>query len=84
METPQPHEVQIFDDDTSSIASFEDIPPRHRPRTRNLSRRIISPPPKREILKVDGKVPDVIHVVKYLGWRDNVVECKSFYSTIYI
>ncbi|SPJ75016.1 related to TOB3 (member of AAA-ATPase family) [Fusarium torulosum] len=77
MDIPQPHEVQIFDDDTSSIASFEDIPPRHRPRTRNLSRRIISPPPKREILKVDGKVPDVIHVVKYLGWRDNVVEFRQ-------
>lgn len=80
MDSPQPDEVRIFDDDTSSIASFEDIPSRHRLRTRNISSRMPSPPPKREILKVDGKVPDVIHVVKYLGWRDNVIECKLFHS----
>lgn len=33
--------------------------------------------PKTEILKIDGKVPDVLHVVKYLGWQNNVIECQS-------
>ncbi|KAF5002171.1 hypothetical protein FGRMN_547 [Fusarium graminum] len=74
MEPVQIQHVQSFeDDDTSSMASFEDVPVRHRPR----NRRAMSPRPRQDILKVDGKVPDVVHVIKYIGWRDNVVECHQ-------
>ncbi|KAI1265447.1 hypothetical protein F5Y18DRAFT_386613 [Xylariaceae sp. FL1019] len=29
------------------------------------------------VLKVDGKVPSVLHVLKYIGWNDAVVECRQ-------
>lgn len=80
MDTPQPHEVNVVDgDDSSSIVSFEDIPPRSRPRYRHSPHMASMPRmcPKTEILKIDGKVPDVLHVVKYLGWQNNVIECQS-------
>ncbi|EWY92879.1 hypothetical protein FOYG_06306 [Fusarium oxysporum NRRL 32931] len=80
MDTPQPHEVNVVDgDDSSSIVSFEDIPPRSRPRYRHSPHMASMPRmcPKTEILRIDGKVPDVLHVVKYLGWQNNVIECRQ-------
>ncbi|KAJ3506859.1 hypothetical protein NM208_g16028 [Fusarium decemcellulare] len=54
-------------DDASSVVSFEDI-----------SHRVVRArkPQPRGVLKVDGKVPDVLHVVKYIGWNDKVVDCE--------
>ncbi|KAM5378032.1 hypothetical protein ACJZ2D_004643 [Fusarium nematophilum] len=69
MEAPQSQELRVVEtDDTSSIVSFEDIPHRIN-RDRN--------PASKEVLKVDGKVPDVLHVIKYLGWNDKVVEYRQ-------
>lgn len=67
------HEIRVIEgediDDDASIVSFEHLP---------VSRGRVVPPPK-TVLKVDGKVPDVLYVLKYIGWNDKVVECK--YST---
>ncbi|KAF4464761.1 TOB3 (member of AAA-ATPase family) [Fusarium albosuccineum] len=55
-------------DDASSVVSFEDI-----------SHRVVRArkPQPRGVLKVDGKVPDVLHVVKYIGWNDKVVDYRQ-------
>ncbi|KAI0876285.1 hypothetical protein GGS24DRAFT_452016 [Hypoxylon argillaceum] len=36
-----------------------------------------SNPESNGVLRVDGKVPSVLHVLKYIGWNDNVVECRQ-------
>ncbi|RSL75681.1 hypothetical protein CEP51_010650 [Fusarium floridanum] len=69
METPHPEELGVLGrDDTSSIVSFEDI-----------SRKVIraKKPASRGVLKIDGKVPDVLHVIKYIGWNDKVVDTRQ-------
>lgn len=72
METPHPDIVGP--DDASSIVSFEDI-----------SRKVViaKKPASKGVLKIDGKVPDVLHIIKYIGWNDKVVDSKStlFLST---
>ncbi|KAF4974139.1 hypothetical protein FZEAL_8904 [Fusarium zealandicum] len=55
-------------DDASSIVSFEDIPHRAARGGKSSSK---------EVLKIDGKVPDVLHVVKYIGWNDRVVDNRQ-------
>ncbi|KAJ4271439.1 hypothetical protein NW762_000141 [Fusarium torreyae] len=79
MDTPQPHELRtVEDDDTSSLASFEDLSHRGYPR-RGPPHRIYHDrrPKKQGILKVDGKVPDVVHVVKYFSWNRRVVKKRQ-------
>ncbi|KAI0907534.1 hypothetical protein F4823DRAFT_602457 [Ustulina deusta] len=51
-----------------SIDSFEE-----------LNTKIIkaSDPESNGVLRVDGKVPSVLHVLKYIGWNDAVVECRQ-------
>ncbi|GAP84209.1 putative TOB3 [Rosellinia necatrix] len=51
-----------------SIDSFEEV-----------STKIIkaSDPESNGVLRVDGKVPPVLHVLKYIGWNDAVVECRQ-------
>ncbi|KAK7430100.1 hypothetical protein QQZ08_003284 [Neonectria magnoliae] len=68
------HEIRVVDgediDDNSSIVSFDSIP---REPSRTL-RAAIKPKP---ILKVDGQVPHVLYVLKYIGWNDKVVEYRQ-------
>lgn len=77
---PVVHELRVvegqdFDEDNSSMASFEQLGRRalhpHYPRTP-------IPHLPKTVLKVDGKVPDLLYVLKYIGWNDRVVECKLF------
>lgn len=67
METPHPLRM-AGGDDASSIVSFEDI-----------SRKVggAKKPSSRGVLKINGKVPDVLHVIKYIGWNDKVVDSKQ-------
>ncbi|KAF7558082.1 hypothetical protein G7046_g5869 [Stylonectria norvegica] len=69
---PQVHELRFVegeDDDTSSLASFEHYPPRPiKPPGR---------PKKKGFLKVDGKVPPVVYVLKFIGWNDKVIEYRQ-------
>lgn len=64
-----PHPDIVGQDDTSSIVSFEDISRKVVVRTKK--------PASKGVLKIDGKVPDVLHVIKYIGWNDKVVDSKS-------
>ncbi|KAI1291191.1 P-loop containing nucleoside triphosphate hydrolase protein [Xylaria venustula] len=34
-------------------------------------------PESNSVLRVDGKVPPVLHVLKYIGFQDDVVECRQ-------
>ncbi|KAJ8127098.1 hypothetical protein O1611_g6538 [Lasiodiplodia mahajangana] len=34
-------------------------------------------PESNGVLRVDGKVPSVLHVLKYIGWNEAVVECRQ-------
>jgi hypothetical protein len=63
-----PHPDIVGQDDASSIVSFEDI-------SRKVGR--VKKPASKGVLKIDGKVPDVIHIIKYIGWNDKVVDSKS-------
>ncbi|KAI5467372.1 hypothetical protein BGZ63DRAFT_344641 [Mariannaea sp. PMI_226] len=77
--TPEPevYELRVVEgedlDDTSSEVSFEEL---HRRGTPVFHRRP-PPPAKKAVLKVDGKVPELLYVLKYIGWNDRVVECKE-------
>ncbi|KAF4967303.1 hypothetical protein FSARC_5133 [Fusarium sarcochroum] len=79
MDSPQPHDLSVVeDDDTSSIASFEDLRPIPYPPSMYPSRSSRDKKHKKQgILKVDGKVPDVVHVVKYLGWSNQVIKKRQ-------
>ncbi|CAM1504526.1 Fc.00g021170.m01.CDS01 [Cosmosporella sp. VM-42] len=58
----------VQDDDASSINSFEDI---------NVRLGKVKIDPSRQILKVDGKVPDVLYVLKYIGWNDKIIDYRQ-------
>ncbi|KAI0453699.1 hypothetical protein F5B21DRAFT_478216 [Xylaria acuta] len=51
-----------------SIDSFEEV---------NTKIIKASDPESNGVLRVDGKVPPVLHVLKYIGWNDAVVECRQ-------
>lgn len=66
--------VKVLDDDASSVSSYfsgrrgrkHSIPVYHR-----------SKPPSKEPLRVDGKVPDVIHSLEYISWHNNVLALRQ-------
>ncbi|KAI0865535.1 hypothetical protein F4860DRAFT_461844 [Xylaria cubensis] len=53
---------------TDSIDSFEEV---------NTKIIKASDPESNGVLRVDGKVPSVLHVLKYIGFNDAVVECRQ-------
>ncbi|KAJ3570149.1 hypothetical protein NPX13_g5832 [Xylaria arbuscula] len=54
---------------TDSIDSFEEV---------NTTKVIkASDPETNGVLRVDGKVPSVLHVLKYISFNDSVVECRQ-------
>lgn len=65
--------VRVLDDDVSSVTSYitrsRDASPRPRYRRR---RHAIKEP-----LRIDGKVPDIVHSLEYIGWHNNTIACKS-------
>ncbi|KAF5027575.1 hypothetical protein F66182_317 [Fusarium sp. NRRL 66182] len=91
METPQlPQSPKLpiaQDDDTSSIASFENVLPRHYyppppgppppPGSFPIREHHRRRPLRNEVIKVNGKVPDVLHVIKHIGWNGNVIERRQ-------
>ncbi|KAF2969434.1 hypothetical protein GQX73_g4108 [Xylaria multiplex] len=52
----------------NSIDSFEEV---------NTKVIKASDPESKGILRVDGKVPSVLHLLKYIGFNDSVVECRQ-------
>lgn len=76
---PHPAAPLVDRDDASSVASFENVEavgtfvPPPPPPPFGLS---IPPPLNFKVLKVDGKVPEVLYVLKYIGWNDRIVDCK--------
>ncbi|KAI0152742.1 P-loop containing nucleoside triphosphate hydrolase protein [Xylariaceae sp. FL1272] len=54
---------------SDSMESFEEVG------TKIL--RASDDPESAGVLKVDGKVPSVLHVLKYIGWNDAVIECRQ-------
>lgn len=75
--SPEVQLVKVSDDDAVSIISLREEmrSPHYRGRPRNI------PPPHRhviqETLKIDGKIPDVIHKLEYMGWDHTVVATKQ-------
>ncbi|KAI0193607.1 hypothetical protein EV127DRAFT_334690 [Xylaria flabelliformis] len=53
---------------SDSIDSFEEV---------NTKIIKASDPESNGVLRVDGKVPSVLHVLKYIGFNDAVVECRQ-------
>ncbi|KAI1276462.1 hypothetical protein F5Y07DRAFT_366793 [Xylaria sp. FL0933] len=53
---------------SSSIDSFEEV---------NTKIIKASDPESKGVLRIDGKVPPVLHVLKYIGWNDAIVECRQ-------
>ncbi|KAJ2991335.1 hypothetical protein NUW58_g2548 [Xylaria curta] len=53
---------------SDSIDSFEEV---------NTKIIKASNPESNGVLRVDGKVPSVLHVLKYIGFNDHVVECRQ-------
>ncbi|KAJ8111848.1 hypothetical protein ONZ43_g5524 [Nemania bipapillata] len=53
---------------TDSIESFEEV---------NTKIIKADDPESNGVLRVDGKVPPVLHVLKYIGWNNAVKECRQ-------
>ena len=75
--------VKVFGDDARSISSFasDDFPPppppppQYHPQRPPGSKRSLAQTARerQEILKVDGKIPDVIHSLEYFGWGNQLI-----------
>lgn len=64
----------IVDDDIESVVSYDDIAP-ISPLPMPTINKFPPPPPPPDfrVLKIDGKIPDVLFVLKYIGWSDRIV-----------
>ena len=67
--------VHVLDDDSSSVASYS-VPPPPPPPRNWIDLKYPKFVPK-EQLKVDGKTPDVIHSLEYIGWRNTTVAFRQ-------
>ena len=68
MESPNSEIVVPKLERMDSIGSFEEI---------NTKVIKANDPETSGILKVDGKVPSILYVLKYVGWNNAVVECRQ-------
>lgn len=76
MATSDEVRVVVADDDNASVSSFDSFESLERGSRYPRPSRHAEPPAPRMPL-IDGKIPDVLYVLRYFGRYDRLVEGKS-------